>query len=298
MKQFFIKISLISIIVIISDITIGGVMDYVVDHITVGGRGRDNYICNKCVDDILVFGSSRAVHHYNSKMLEDSLRMSCYNCGEDGNGIFLSYGRLLMIKERHCPSVIIYDYVPVFDLELNDNNQYLGWLKNRYKREGIDQIIDDINRLEKYKLKSGMYRHNSVFLQNLATYFTSISNDTGVKGFRPLKGEIDEMKIKNESVKQEAEVAKDPLKSKYLYMFKEASKGARLIFVVSPIWYGMKSSEKQYIKDFCEENNLEFIDFSNNPKYVHNNLYFKDGAHLNEYGANEFTKDLISLLRL
>ena len=74
-------------------------MDYVVKNIEVGGRGRDNYICDKSVDDILIFGSSRAVHHYNSSMIEDSLGMSCYNCGDDGNGIILSYGRLSMISQ-------------------------------------------------------------------------------------------------------------------------------------------------------------------------------------------------------
>ena len=40
-----------------------------------------------------------------------------------------------------------------------------------------------------------------------------------------------------------------------------------------------------------------FIDFSNRPKYVHNNAYFIDGDHLNARGADEFTKDLIVELR-
>ena len=47
----------------------------------------------------------------------------------------------------------------------------------------------------------------------------------------------------------------------------------------------------------CKERNIPFIDFSNNPKYVHNNAYFADDGHLNARGADEFTKDLIKELR-
>lgn len=42
---------------------------------------------------------------------------------------------------------------------------------------------------------------------------------------------------------------------------------------------------------------IRFIDFTNNPKYTHNNLYFKDGTHLNARGADEFTRDLIQCLK-
>ena len=41
--------------------------------------------------------------------MEDSLHMTCYNCGNDGSGIVLSYGRLLMVKERKTPKIIIQD---------------------------------------------------------------------------------------------------------------------------------------------------------------------------------------------
>ena len=83
MKKFIFKIIIIFTIVAIFDYFFGVVMGHVVNNINVGGQGRDNYICNVAEEDILVFGSSRAVHHYNSTILEDSLGMSCYNCGEE-----------------------------------------------------------------------------------------------------------------------------------------------------------------------------------------------------------------------
>ena len=298
MKQFLIKISILAVVIIVCDVIIGKTMDYMVNNITVGGRGRDNYICDKSADDILIFGSSRAVHHYNSSMIEDSLGMSCYNCGEDGNGIILSYGRLRMVKERHQPKIIIHDINPKFDWLINDNSKYLGWLKTRYKRDGIAEIFEDIDRLEKYRLLSGLYRHNSVFLQNAVTYISSVSNDTGVKGYRPMKGEMDKMKISfPNNNKVEGEIGVDSLKLKYIWKLIKASKGSKLYFVTSPTWYGMDSKDLSLIRSICNSQKIELIDFSNNPKYVHNDSFFKDGTHLNEKGANEFTRDLINIIK-
>lgn len=297
MKRFVAKIILLFAIILICDRVFGFCMENVVNSIDIGGQGRDNYICNTAKEDILIFGSSRAVHHYNPLILEDSLDMSCYNCGDDGNGIILSYGRLVMAKPRHMPKVIIHDVSPEFDLFANDNHKYLGWLKNRYDRKGIKEIFDVIDKTERYKMYSQMYRYNSKFLLNLFVYLTKTATDTGVNGFRPLHSDMDTMKIskKNDESKQ---YDFDPVKLRFINNFIEQSKGAKLIFVVSPMWYGMDTNKTLPLQDICHNQEIAFIDFSNNQKYVHNNLYFTDGTHLNATGADEFTKDLIKELRV
>jgi len=40
------------------------------------------------------------------------------------------------------------------------------------------------------------------------------------------------------------------------------------------------------------------FDYSNDPKFVHNNNLFKDVAHLNAKGANVFTAKLVGNLEL
>ena len=59
----------------------------------------------------------------------------------------------------------------------------------------------------------------------------------------------------------------------------------------------MDSEEIAPIAQICKERNIPLFDFSNNPKYVHNDEYFKDGTHLNAFGADEFTKDLIKEIK-
>ena len=295
MKKFIFRIVLLFSIIAFCDFTFGKIMDYVINHIQVGGQGRDNYICNQAREDMLVFGSSRAVHHYNAQMLEDSLGISCFNCGDDSNGIILSYGRLKMMKGRYTPQLIIQDVEVQYDLLKNDNHTYLGWLKARYEREGIADIFNAVDHTEKYKMVSQMYRYNTKFLQNIFVFLTSLSTDTGIKGFRPLNAAFDPMKV-NKNLKSEA-YEFDSLKLSFINKFIDLSEGSQLYFVVSPTWYGTDSAQYVPLKHICQQRNIPLIDFSNDQKYVHNDVYFKDGLHLNAKGADEFTRDLIAELK-
>jgi hypothetical protein len=297
MRKFIIKIIILLLIIVAIDQIIGYAFSYAFDQIKIGGRGRDNHICNVTEDDILVFGSSRAVHHYNTAILEDSTKMTCYNCGDNGCGIILSYGRLLMVKERYQPKLIIQDVNPDYDLLKGDNSKHLGWLKSRYEREGIKEIFDTVGSNEHIKMHCQMYRYNSTFLQNLVTYLFSIGNSAGIKGYRPMDVEFDSMKVIKHPNIDEEKIEIDPIKLKYVEKFIKECEGTNVVFIASPIWYGMNPQKLAPIKNLCQKYNVPFIDFSDNSKYVHCNKYFTDGVHLNMRGADEFTKDLIQELR-
>ena len=73
--------------------------------------------------------------------------------------------------------------------------------------------------------------------------------------------------------------------------------GVKIIFVASPTWYGSSSDTYWPIKEICHRRNIPFIDYSNDKKYIHQYQYFKDGVHLNAFGADEFTKDLVKILQ-
>ena len=76
-------------------------------------------------------------------------------------------------------------------------------------------------------------------------------------------------------------------------MLDEASRnGTRLVMVVSPYWSGMDTAICQPVKELCLSRGIPFLDYSNDPKYLHNNTYFADGVHLNARGADEFTRDV------
>lgn len=296
MKKFLLRIVIFFVFLLVADIIAGIIFPLLINKAKGGDNWRNNYICNKANEDILVFGSSRAIHHYNPMIISDSMNMSCYNCGQDGNGIILNYGRYNMIMQRYMPKIVIYDIQPSFDLLGNDDNhKYLRCLKNYYDRNGIQKIFESVDETEKFKMMSNLYRYNSSFVQ-IVSDCISPQQSSGQNGYRPLYGEMDRMKISKKEEHKDV-VYYDSLKLTYINRFINMSKGVKLIFVISPTWNGMNSSDYKPIQEICHDKGILFINFANNPKYIHNYAYFKDGAHLNSKGADEFTKDFMNILK-
>lgn len=299
MKRFVVQIVVFFAIVAGVDFAAGKAFHYFEKNAKGGFTYRDQYICDKLETDILVSGSSRCVRHYNPQILTDSLGLSCYNSGQMGNGIILNYGRLRMIDERRKPQVILYDLHPGFDLLVGeDNHRYLTWLKSHYEREGIADIFESIDCTEKYKMLSQMYRYNSRWVEMMMDYVHPVS-EARKDGFSPLRGELDHTKIRVDGdVVKKADYVFDELKLDYINKMIDEAESCKIFFVVSPIWYGMDSLQYQPVKELCDTRGIPFIDFSNNPKYVHCDDFFKDGSHMNEKGADEFTKDLVKMLNI
>ena len=296
MKSFGIKVILFFVLLGVVDDLGGYALGYLANHARGGFTQRDAFICDSLETDILLMGSSRCVRHYNPQIITDSLGMSCYNSGQMGNGVILNYGRLKMVCERKKPQVVIYDIEPSFDLmEGEDNHRYLTWLKQHYDRSGIADIFERIDKTEKYKMMSQLYRYNSRIVE-LATDFLHPISSVRANGFTPLKGEMDKTKIRVAGEKKKEHVV-DPVKIEYINKLMDELQGSKLYFVVSPKWYGIDSLEFKPIMDICQERGIPFMDFSNDPKYVRQDQYFKDGNHMNARGADEFTRDLIRLLR-
>ena len=198
--------------------------------------------------------------------------------------------------QHYTPEIIIYDIQPSYDLlSGDDNHKYLKWLKAYYDRKDIPQIFESVDKTEKIKMMSNLYRYNSNFVQIVSDCIHP-QQSSGEKGFRPLYGEMDRMKISKKISKDNA-ITYDNLKLSYIHKFVNANKNVKIIFVISPTWDGMDSSQYFPIQKLCDEKGLLFINFADDPKYMHNYRLFKDGGHLNAVGADEFTKDLMRILK-
>ena len=279
----------------VTDRVVGYSLQYFVNHTKGGYVGHHQYMSNTMTKDVIIMGSSRANHHYNPLIIEDSLHMSCYNCGQDGMGIVFNYGQWLLISERYSPKLIIYDVTPDFDCLKGDNHKFLGWLKLYYERKGIKDFFSSIDKKENIKMLSRIYRYNYNPLQIVADYIHPIYQVDST-GFSPLEGDINKMQIREEKL-EKPYYEYDTLKLSLLEEFIRQQNETKVVFVVSPVWYEMDKRFYEPIVDICKHNNCLFIDFSQDPKYVHNNEYFKDGMHLNKLGADEFTLDLLKYLK-
>lgn len=300
MRRFIVKILILFISLFAIDQVAGLIFKNWLGNVTTGSLGKDNYICDHCTENILIFGSSRAEYHYNAKLIEDSLGLTAYNCGASGYGIIQSYGRLRMLTERYHPKLIIMEITPEFDLvDYKNNLKDLGVLKKHYDRNCIKEIFERVDSTEKFKMVSYFYRYNSNFAHNPLRLFKSspfTKNALGIQGFRAKHDELDKMKI---GEKKEIDDFKlDGLKLFYLKKFVETAKSfSQIVFVVSPYWQGRDPEIFNSAKQLADSLKIPFLDYSNNPKYFHKDKYFADGVHLNARGADEFTRDLIIELR-
>ena len=68
MRNLIFKILLFLSIIIGTDKLFGMVMDSVLSTTEKGDWGRNNYIFNDLKSDVVIFGSSRAIHHYNPQI--------------------------------------------------------------------------------------------------------------------------------------------------------------------------------------------------------------------------------------
>lgn len=284
-------------VVVAIDFSFVKICDYLYQHSTSGDTYKINYGISQNTSDVLIMGSSRASHHYNPQIMTDSLGMTVYNIGIDGSGIILMDGFYRLITQRYVPKYIIYELTPAFDIYKYDgdadNTRYLSMLKPYYSEECIQRVFDDVDSKERLKLNSGLYRYNTKFVTLARFYFKpeSLRQD----GFRPLKGLMDYSPERKDTKKEET----DNLKIQYLKEFIRdcQSKGTTIFFVISPS-YGETSSEA-YIPavNICREKGCFVLDHFCDTAFVYNKSFFKDSYHLNENGADIYTKKITSEIK-
>lgn len=185
MKKFVRNILIFFAVVAVIDVAFGFACRYLNSHAKGGDTKLHYFVTNECEADILIFGSSRAFHHYDPRIIEDSLGMSCYNCGTDGNGVVFLYSRLLMMTERYTPKVIIYDICKSFDVDEGDNMKYFKWQKRYYDKPGVSDVFEIVSTNEKYKMWSQLYSYNGDFIQMLMDNIHPMQ-EFNVGGYRPV----------------------------------------------------------------------------------------------------------------
>ena len=102
---------------------------------------RTTYSIDKTEADILIFGSSRANHHYDSKLFEESTGQYTYNTGRDGNFIFYQTALLKSILKRYKPKQIILDFEGTFAFNQNDYDRIAALLPYYKSHKEIRDIV-------------------------------------------------------------------------------------------------------------------------------------------------------------
>lgn len=295
MKKFILSVLLFFVLVFLCDRMFGIACHYILTHPKDPTMSSDYYVPYATHEDVLVFGSSRANHHYVPGIVEDSLEMSCFNCGKDGTGIVLHYGWLQKIVERYNPKLVIYD-ISGFDLYPSNDGKCIRSLRVCYDHPGIEEIFHDYDPSECLKMSSMLYRYNTQFITIAGYYLYPFK--IGIKGYRPLTGELNpdvEIKAIN---KAQTDKQVDSLKLKYLKAFSEICRknDIRLIFAISPRYGADDSDQYQPLYDLCKTYDIPLLNHYTDDRF-NRTSYFKDRGHMNKLGAEEYTKELMKEIK-
>lgn len=294
MKKFIIKILLFFTIIIVVDFGVGIIGDYLQSH------PKDNSTCVlndlffKDYHDVIVLGSSRALRHYDTPFLSDTLGLDVYNAGYPGNGVVLAYGLLEMILERYHPKLVLFDVEPSFDIYVyepdNHHKRYITRLKPYFRNAAVGNIIKDVSKEEWIKVHSGMLRYNTKFVNLLIEAVKHKSSPTA--GFEPLYGVY--TKEPSKKPKEEREI--DIFKLKYVEKLLELAKSHSVpIAVVSSPRYGVDFvSDLQPVIDICDKHKVPFMNYYSDMYFIQHKEWFNDSMHLNAEGARIFSAKIAS----
>ena len=300
MKKFLIQIAIFFAIVAVVDVSLGQLFHYLQTTKAGSRTGNEYYACKKTNEDVIIMGSSRAMHHYVPKIITEKTGMSCFNVGQDGNGIILQYGRWKMISERYAPKLIIYDITTSYDLEENDNMAYISRLKPFCWDTSVKSYVVSLFPMEKIKLYSGMYRYNYWFLEIVANCLSE-RDFKGEAGYEP-KYEHIRSEIVNRPRREKIQsINTDTVKLHYLeQLVKEAqAKGTQVMFVVSPVWRGGIYAPAVYaeVEKMAHHYGIQYLQYMDS-EICDDPDCFKDSNHLNDKGARVFTEDLASHIQI
>lgn len=301
MKKFLIYLVCTSLLFIILDKIYGNIVinSSFLNFKTV--NTKLNHSIFNIREDVLIFGASRAQHHYNPKIISDSLSLSSYNLGSDGQNIYFHYALLKNTLLKHTPKVIILELSKIDIIDLpNWNLEKLGVLTpyTNVSKE-IENIVHLKSNTEKYKTQLNAYKYNS--LAHKVIYYGLLNkNIKGINddnGFSPLKKVWDSSKFKAE--KRTKEIKIDKVKLSYLDSFIQVciDNNIKLYLIVSP--FGIKTEIDNYATKFFsnylnETYQMKIFDYSEDSMFLNKMELFEDRTHLNEKGATLFSKKVVN----
>jgi hypothetical protein len=298
---FFVNAVLLFAIVFVCDSVGGKLLQHYYFKQTSGLMYRTTYSIEKTTAPLLVFGSSKANHHYTPEAFEKELGMEYYNTGRDGCHIFYHYAVLQSILKRYTPKVIILDFT-LFDIQKKQESyDRLAALLPYYETHPeIRPVVELKGETEKLKLLSSIYPYNSaaftIFKGN-----TSGKSDEEVKakGFVPL------LRTWNKTIGPAPDTIDisiaDTLKVKYFEAFIKDCKAAnvKLLITFSPMYLKYEQSPPpiETVKKLAAAYQVDFYNFLTDTSFINHPQLFSDPSHLNDRGAKVYSERFAAIVK-
>lgn len=279
------------LIVLLTDFVVGQSLASLYDKMAVGEKARANYFLKKDTSSVIVFGSSRALYHYHSGIMADSLNMTVYNAGRSNQGILYDLAALKYIVKRHKPKLVVLDVSEDEFVKSQKKYEMLSALLPYYRCDkDIAGIYDVVKPGYKFWSWSRTLPYNSSFF---AIIYRGLKpgkeKDKDIRGFLGREGVYrNKLAVVNNC---DSDPVTDTLLEKSFQEFVGICQynKIKLFVAISP----------RYSRYKCERTELTAMRRLAAPYgvQIHNYAelelpgdHFSDVAHLNSKGAIEFTR--------
>lgn len=306
MKEFykiFTKLIIVLLVVFIADRLFGGLIQKIYfNQKEISQYFKITYSIEKMDAPIVIFGSSRAYHHYISNEFQKEFNMPSYNVGRGGNFMFYQEALLKSILKRYTPDIIILDILPnEFSDKGNIDYDRLSVLLPYYKKHPeIRSIVNLKSPFEKYKSYSETYRFNSLLLPSISGWLDihKRSQRDTLQGFLPLHGSL-KMELKENKSTQPDILDTNKVNAFKTFITLCKQKGIEVYVFISPS-YSLNEETNTTVKfasDFTRNAGYYFQSYLEDTTFLNNNSLFKDQLHLNIDGAELYTKKVIQTIK-
>lgn len=261
-----------------------------------GEDAKLKHALNGSSDDMIILGSSRAYHHYNSLLLQKELNLTTYNYGEGGQNIYFYYAEMNMIRS-HMPKIVLCE---LFDIDYTQtpsawNTDKLSVLYPEYfANDSVRSIIDLQGKNTALKMRlSHLYPYNSRCFESLKNMVFH-KPDT-LRGYMPLDG------LWSKTIAEDTTtVQPDIRKIQYLTRLADfcRANNIRFIVAVSPKFARIPNTDlKRTVLGLLKRHGAATLDFEQDSTFTAHPEYFRDVLHLNSVGAEAYSHTIADTLK-
>lgn len=250
-------------------------------------------------EDIFIYGSSRAVHGYDTRVFADSLGMSCFNSGRENSNILYHSSILKEMLRKHTPKMVVLD-VSAKELtwrSAENSKQVLASMilpyvrmDTSFKNIAAELFPDELRKAEISKI----YPYNSMILSLAIGKREKIKKGGNFNGYEPLKGNKADTHF---PAFTDESSQTDPTAKKYFENFVRLvkEKNIRLYVIQSPmlVQHFKTSISLDTIRAILKRYDEPFWDYAFDTSF-YKKQYFYDNLHLNTTGAELFSEKLVS----
>lgn len=297
MKTLFKYLAIVIAIVAIIDLAYRAICSHVFAQLddTSEVAKKFKFATNREQSDILILGDSRAVNHYNTPMMTDSLHVPCYNAGCAATGIVHSYLCFLKARNNGRIKLVILEVSAGHMSEAQNTSHLSSAFPYYWQDDTVHSVLAPILPLwRRLSLISALVQYNS-FLHDVAR--ARLQPSTVPHGYIPIPATA-RMEQKGFNVRTDTSAYKPyPRAVQFLHrIIKECKQeDIQLVICQSPI-IDRQPAYDDFLRQTAKHFGVPYWDITTLPATMHPQ-YFRDPRHLNSAGADIFTQEIIRRLK-